>query len=282
MHRLILGLPLAFSLSSGFATITPPAVALTDIEYTRAGESPLALDAAIPQGRGPFPAIIVVHGGAWVRGDRRVDVQPLFDPLSKAGFAWFSISYRLVNDVMRFGAAIDDVRAAIRFVKAHTAEYRVDPQRIALVGESAGGQLAAMAALNSPPELKVRGVVALYTPLDLVSLAKTSTYVPQWVRDNLQGGAFGWLISARLRQLSPIEHVSAGMPPFLFIHGTADPLVPFAQSRAMYDRMKSVGAPCELFAVEGAGHGIRWWESSPYANGYKQEMVRWLRTVLHA
>lgn len=248
-----------------------------NIEYTRVNGQPLALDAEIPAGRGPFPAAIIVHGGAWVRGDRTLDVQPLFEPLTEAGFAWFSISYRLMTDVTQFGAAIDDVEAAIRFVKSHAAEYRVDPDRIALIGESAGGQLAAMAALGKAPDLKVRGVVALYAPTDLLSLAKNSTYVPEWVHDNLTSGAFAWLISTRLKQLSPVEQVRRDMPPFLLIHGTADPLVPFSQSRTMCDRMKAAGASCELYAVQGAGHGIRWWEGSPYSEGYKHVLVRWLR-----
>src|SRR5581483_3525050 len=200
---------------------------------------------------------------------------------SDAGFAWFSISYRLMTDVTQFGIAVEDVEAAIRFVRSHAAEYRVDPNRIALIGESAGGQLAAMAALNQAPDLKVSAVVALYTPSDLLALAKNSGYVPQWVRDNLQGSALSWIIAARLKDLSPIEHVRCDMPPFLLIHGTADPLVPYSQSQAMCERMRSAGATCDLYAVPGAGHGIRWWEPSPeFSQGYKQEMVRWLRGQL--
>ena len=253
----------------------------SDIEYSRVAGAPLMLDAAIPRGTGPFPAVIIVHGGGWVRGDRRVDVQPLFQPLMEAGFAWFSISYRLMTDITQFGDAVQDVEAAIRFVKSHAAEYRVNSSRIALIGESAGGQLAAMAAMASSPELRVRAVVALYAPTDLLSLAQGSKYVPQWVHDNLQGGPLSRIIAERLKQFSPIEHVQRDTPPFLLIHGTADPLVPFAQSKAMCDRMKDVGACCALYAVAGAGHGIRRWESSPQiAEPYKREMVRWIREQL--
>jgi alpha-L-fucosidase 2 len=188
-----------------------------------------------------------------------------------------------MTDITQFGEAVQDVEAAIRFVKSHPAEYRVDAGRIALIGESAGGQLAAMAALAASPELRVRAVVALYAPTDLMSLAKDSKYVPQWVHDNLQRSPLSRSIAGRLKQLSPIEHVQRDMPPFLLIHGTADPLVPFAQSKAMCDRMKGAGASCELYAVAGAGHGIRWWESSPQiAEPYKREMVRWLREQLSA
>lgn len=253
-----------------------------DIEYTRVGDQRLAMDAAIPRSAEPLPAIIVVHGGGWVRGDRVTDVAPILGPLSDAGFAWFSISYRLMDhDATQFGAAIQDVEAAIRFVKAHAAEYHVDPGRVALVGESAGGQLAAMAALDRSPGLRVKGVVALYAPTDLVTLAKTSNKVPQWVRDNLHGSAFEAMILAGLKQYSPIEHVRADMPPFLLIHGTADTLVPFEQSRAMCARVRAAGASCELYPVQGAGHGMRWWESNPaLSRPYKGEMVRWLRERL--
>jgi len=274
-------MPLSYVLAGGLASAAGDVYVRRDIEYARYGEMRLNLDAGLPQTAAPCPAVIVVHGGGWVRGDRAVDVAPLLQPLSDAGFAWFSISYRLVNDFTQFGAGIEDVQAAIRFVKAHAAEYNVDPNRIALVGESAGGHLAAMAALADDPATRVNAVVALYAPTDLAAIARTSKQVPQWIRDNLQGTPFEAIILARLKELSPIEHVRRDMPPFLLIHGTADTLVPFEQSRAMCDRMKAAGARCELYAVEGAGHGVRWWESSGVVSrSYKREMVRWLKERL--
>lgn len=256
--------------------------ALKNVEYSRPGGSPLYLDGHIPDGSGPFPAIIIVHGGGWVRGDRRVEVAPLFQPLTEAGFAWFSIDYRLSNDIMQFGVAIDDVKNAIRFVKAHASEYRIDPERIALIGESAGGQLAAMAALDPSPDLRVKAVVGLYAPMDLVDLAKNSALVPAEIRNSLAGSPFESLILARLAQLSPVSNVKSGAPAFLLIHGTADALVPYAQSVQMCDRLHRAGAACEVYAVPGGGHGIRWWESSHprEAAAYKRKMVQWLNTEL--
>src|ERR1700722_2028550 len=105
-----------------FTIVVARAEKLTDVEYARPGGISLQLDASIPEGRGPFPAAIVVHGGGWVRGDRRVDVAPLFPPLEDAGIAWFSISYRLATNLLDFGAASADVDSAIGFVKAHAAE----------------------------------------------------------------------------------------------------------------------------------------------------------------
>src|SRR5690349_19277183 len=101
-----------FSAATVFAGV--PVTNYRDVEYSRPGGVRLAFDAAVPEGSTAVPAVIVVHGGAWVRGDRIVDVEPLLQPLSAAGFAWFSISYRLMNDVSQFGAAVGDVEAAIR------------------------------------------------------------------------------------------------------------------------------------------------------------------------
>lgn len=263
------------------ATIGFAAELHRDVEYSRAEGLSLRLDASIPDGTGPFPAAIIVHGGGWVRGDRKYDVAPLFKPLADAGFAWFSIDYRLASDPLHFGIAVNDVEAAIRFVKERAQDYRIDADRIALIGESAGGQLAGMAALNNARGTSVKAVVAIYAPTDLVSLLKTSDLIPSSIRDSLQGTPLEGLLLARLAQLSPIEKVRAGMPPFLMIHGTADPLVPFEQSRAMCNKMQTVGASCDLFRVPGGGHGIRRWESNPeIAEPYKREMIRWLNQQL--
>jgi acetyl esterase len=222
-----------------------------------------------------------VHGGAWVAGDRRWNVEPLFDPLSDAGFAWFSINYRLTTNIAEFGVAIDDVVTAVRFVRAHAAEYGVDPCRIALVGESAGGQLAAMAALRLDPTEQVQTVVALYAPTDLVSLAKDSDYIPKSLRDSVRGTPWEGLVLAGLAELSPVNQVRSGMPPFLLIHGTSDALVPYSQSVTFCERLRAAGDNCDLFAVPGGGHGIRWWEAYPkLAQPYKRKMVDWLQQQL--
>jgi alpha-L-fucosidase 2 len=276
-------LPFFLFMSTIFAAPSR-STALHNVEYSRAAGTPLYLDGSLPSGPGPFPAVILVHGGGWVRGDRRVEVAPLFQPLTDANFAWFSIDYRLSSDFTQFGVAIDDVKSAIRFVKAHAAEYRIDPARIALIGESAGGQLAAMAALDGSPDLRVKAVVGLYAPMDLVDLAKNSSLVPTQIRSSLLGTPFESLILARLGQLSPVSNVKLGAPDFLLIHGTADALVPYSQSVHMCERLKRAGAACEVYPVQGGGHGIRWWESAHprEAAAYKRKMVQWLTAELSA
>jgi acetyl esterase len=277
---LLLSMTNAFAATPRTHATSPPRCELRrNIEYAHVGDASLRLDACIPQGVANAPGAVIVHGGGWVRGNREIDVAPLFKPLSDAGFAWFSIDYRLATDVTQFGAAIDDVEQAVRFVDAHAAEFHVDPARVALIGESAGGQLAAMAALRG--FAPVKAVVALYAPTDLVTLVRSSDYIPARIRQSVQGTPWEALIMAGLAQLSPINNVRRDMPAFLFIHGTDDPLVPFAQSREMCARMRKAGASCEVFPVEGAGHGIRWWESYPeFSTAYKQKMVDWLRNQL--
>ncbi len=277
----------AFSLTSlmilnasvAFAQARPSGL-IRDIEYAQVNGASLRLDACLPSASVKTAAAIIVHGGGWVRGDRRTDVEPLFEPLSQAGFAWFSISYRLATDVTQFGVAIDDVQSAIRYVKAHAEEYNIDPNRIALIGESAGGQLAAMAVLRGGADVAVKAMVAIYTPTDLVSLVKNSRYVSAQMQNAIKGSPWESFILAGLSQLSPIENVRRDMPPILFIHGTSDMLVPFEQSQQMCDRMRKAGASCEIYPVEGAGHGIRWWDSNRVSTVFKKAMVPWLQKQL--
>lgn len=275
---LFLMTPNAFSAAPAYSRLTE---LRRNIEYSRVDGVSLRMDASIPEGTTKAPAVIIVHGGGWVRGNRELDVAPLFKPLSDAGFAWFSIDYRLASDLLHFGVAIDDVEQAVRFVRSHAAEFKIDPDRIALIGESAGGQLAAMAALRAAPNASVKAVVAFYTPTDLVTLVKSSDYIPARIRNSIQGTPWESIILAGLAQLSPVDNVRRDMPPFLFVHGTEDSLVPFSQSREMCSRMRRAGASCELFPVEGAGHGLRWWDSYPrLATPYKRKVVQWLREQL--
>lgn len=268
----------------------------SDVEFSRPGGYSLKLDAHVPEGDGPFPAIVIVHGGAWVAGDRRRSVEPLFEPLSEAGFAWFSISYRLANmadpkstptiaaSMALLGGAIEDVRAAVAYVRANASDYNVDPHRVALIGESAGAQLAAMAALKPGRDTRgqdaVQAVVAFYCPSDLVTLVQTMPLIPDSVRNAVKGTPFEQILVAYLRELSPIHWVREDAPPFLLIHGTADQIVPFQQSVDLCAAMQKAGSTCELYSVKGVGHGLRRWESDKGTTAYTVRMVSWLTQEL--
>lgn len=250
-----------------------------NIVYSHAGDANLSMDGELPtQGEGPYPAVILVHGGGWIRGDRTTTVQPLFQPLRDAGFAWFSISYRLAADYVEIGSAMHDVLAAGHFLRDHATEYNIDPNRIAVMGESAGGHLATMAALEEPKLFSA--VVAFYSPTNLIELAQTSSFVPEQIRDVLKNSALGPLLRMHLKSLSPVDKVRPDAPPFLLIHGTSDVVVPEEQSKEFQRRLKDAGVPCELITVKGAGHGMRYWDRYESASHWRSQMVDWLRVNL--
>jgi acetyl esterase/lipase len=258
-----------------------------DVEFSRPGGFPLTLDAKTPEGNGPFPAVIVVHGGGFSRGNKRTYVTPLFDLLSNEGFAWFTINYRLAPDY-QFPAAVEDVESAVRWVRANAAEYRVDTRHIALAGESAGGYLVAYAGASSKGDARVAAVVDFYGPNDLVLQTEARRAEPPDPTKTGPGllefmGFRTWRdagVVERLRAVSPTTLVSKNMPPFLFIHGNADEQVPYKQSPKMCELMRNAGAKCELITVEGGRHGMLSWETHPAMAHWKQEMVAWLKQAL--
>ena len=253
--------------------LTPPGVK-AEIEYGKAEGVSLRMDAWVPEGAGPFPAVLVVHGGGWSAGDKQFNFKLLFEPLSKAGFAWFTVDYRLAPQYP-YPAAIDDVVKAIKYVQAHAKEYRIDPKRIAITGESAGGHIVAYIGARYGEELKLAGVIPFYPPTDFVALAEGTDKTPNAFRAVSQFVGVG-----DLRDASATTWVKKGMPPFLFVHGTEDPTVPIHQSELMCDLITKAGSACELYSVPGAPHWIGGWERNPEWRGYKEKVPEWLRKVM--
>ncbi len=251
----------------------------TDVEFARPGGVSLTLDAWVPDGTGPFPAAIVVHGGGFTRGDKQTFVKPLFEPLTRGGFAWFTINYRLAPE-HTFPKAADDVESAIAWLKAHAAEYKVDPRRIALIGESAGGHLVSYVGARHKPQNRVAAVVSLYGPHDLAARAEKAGEISETNQQFFDTGALNPAALVKLRAASPITYVSRNMPPYLLIHGTADDKVPYWLSPAMCDKMKAAGARCELITVPKGGHGMAGWEKLEGGPAYKHAMVGWLHRTL--
>ena len=257
------------------------AAVMNDVEFGTSDGVRLTLDASIPDGPGPFPAVIVVHGGGFVRGDKQTYVKPLFPVLTQAKFAWFSINYRLAPKYP-FPAAVEDLEKAIQFVKGRAKAYKVDPQKIALAGESAGGYLVSYVGAFDKPAYRVAAVVSFYGPHDLAARAKQSGGTSGSLRDFWGVTELNAAGLKTLEEASPILYVHRTMPPFLLIHGTADAQVPYEQSPMMCSRMKSIGAACELFTVEGGAHGMGSWEKLTDGTAYQQKMVDWLNGVFAA
>lgn len=263
-----------------------------DVEFASPGGKALLLDLHVPDGSGPFPAAILIHGGGFDQGSRGTNVKPLFDVLANAGFAWFSIDYRMAPE-FRFPEASADVAASIQWLKAHAAEYHVNPAKIALIGESAGGFLVNYAGTHETPETRIAAVVDMYGPVDYGKLAQERRDHPERFnmasinRHASNGGGIHFFGAeqlddaglAKLRGISPIFAVHRGMPPFLAIHGTRDDQVSYDQSTAMCEAMHKVGAGCELITIEGGGHGMSGWRADDMQH-WKAEMVAWLKKTL--
>jgi len=210
----------------------------------------------------------------------------LFDLLSSAGVGWFSIDYRLAPE-FQLPQAAEDVANAIRWVRANAAKYHVDPNKIVLAGESAGGFLVAYAGVKAKGDTRLRAVVDFYGPNDLVLQTEKRRAQPDDPAKPDTPGLKEFLgfktwhdpgVMEKLRAESPLTHVHKGMPPFLFIQGTADEQVPYEQSPKMCDAMKKAGGSCEVVTVEGGRHGMGGWRDASMAH-WKTDMVAWLKKV---
>lgn len=252
----------------------------------------MLVDLHVPDGPGPFPAAILVHGGGFDEGSRSTNVRPLFKPLADAGFAWFSIDYRLAPEA-KLPQSIEDVYDAIRWVKSHAGEYRIDASKIALIGESAGGLLVNYAGTHELPDTKVRAVVDFYGPTDYGKLALARRDHPERFnvtsinRHASHGGGIHFFGVeqldeaglAKLHKLAPIAAVHKGMPPFLCIHGTKDDQVSYEQTTEFCDAIHQVGVACRIITITGGGHGMGSWRT-PEMQHWQPEMIDWLKKTM--
>jgi alpha-L-fucosidase 2 len=235
----------------------------------------LKLDAYVPNGRGPFPAVIIAHGGGWEAGDKVTYVTPLFEPLATAGFAWFSIDYRLTPQ-FRHQDQLEDLREAIRFVRASAKEFRIDPNRIAILGESASGQMVAQLATERST-LDFAAAVSFYGVYNFYDLAADAS--PRSIPARLFGiTKLDDEARETMRRFSPLHNVRSGMPPLLLIHGTNERL--HAQGVAMSKKLSESYTPYDFYEVWNAPHGIENWEGHPEWMEYKTKLVEWLNAKL--
>ena len=236
----------------------------------------LRLDAYVPPGTGPHSAVVIVHGGGWEAGDKVTYVTPLFEPLAKAGFAWFSIDYRLTPDASH-EEQLQDLRGAIAFIRSNSDRFRIDPNRIAIVGESASGQMVTQVAPEKLPG--VAAVVSFYGVYDFNALV--NEFSPRSIPSRLfRLTQLDEHAREVMRRFSPIYNVRRDMPPLLLIHGTNERL--HAQGVAMARKLAETNSQYDFIEIEGAPHGIENWEGRPQWLGYKQQLVEWLRSKLTA
>ncbi len=196
--------------------------------------------------RAPYPVVVLVHGGAWNKGDKKTMARA-GRTLAEKGYAAFAVNYRLVPQ-FRYPAQLEDMQQALRWLQQNAETYRLDMNRVALWGYSAGGHLAALVGVQpiTTDLPTVRAVIAGGTPADLRDSDAPS------VRAFLGGSKTEQ--AAAYREASPIAHVHAGLPAFFLYHGTADELVEPAQSERFAAALKEEGVPVELIRLEGENH----------------------------
>jgi alpha-L-fucosidase 2 len=245
---------------------------LRDVEFARPNGVALTLDASIPVSARPQGAVILVHGGGWEAGDKRTYIRPWFDTLTQANIAWITINYRLAPQ-WRHPAAVEDIEAALEWVRANAGRLGIDARRVVLMGESAGAHLAMLAALRRSEQ--VAGVVGFYGIYDVPLWVKQRGEVPRNIALYLPD-----LGARSLEEASPVSYVRAKSPPMLLVHGSADKGVPVAQSERLcaVARPKDVG--CELMVISGAPHGVENWEREARFHAWKPRVTSWLRERL--
>jgi len=236
------------------------------VDYCVEGGQSLAMSLFAPNATGhPVPVILQVHGGGWERGSRLLDLSQsgTVAELVGAGFVVASIDYRLAPD-NPWPDQIIDVKCAVRYLRSHAAYLGIEPDRIAALGSSAGGQLVSLlgttAALPqwdvgpySDVSSRVEAVVDEFGPSDLAA-NDWPPYTQGIIRQVF--GAAPDTADPVLTTASPLTYVSAGDPPFLIVQGTADQVVPVSQSERLADRLRSVGVPADLVLVDGGRHGL--------------------------
>lgn len=206
-------------------------------------------------GAGPSPLLVYIHGGGWRGSHRsrapretRAWARGFFERLADAGFVVAATEYRFSGEA-RFPAQLDDTIEALRWLHAHGDELGIDPSRTYLWGASAGGHLAALAALapDAPP---IAGVVCWYPITDLLVFDHAASDIYE---AHLLGGPIGEHLDAA-RTASPVAHVHGAAPPFLLQHGDGDTWVPVEQSVRLAEALRTAGAAVELEVVPGADH----------------------------
>jgi acetyl esterase/lipase len=194
-------------------------------------------------------------------------------------FSWFTITYRLAP-TNRWPACFEDMQAAIRWVKLHAPEYKGDPDRIALIGYSAGGHLVTLAGTRTNADTRVQAIVGFAPPTNIAFDAQRRGSMDKWLsmkyllgRDSLDEATL-----KIMREMSPAEHIQTGLPPFLLVQGSADMTVPADQTLDFQSKLKTAGVPCDLIAITNGMHRIADWNT--FDPVWQAKVTGWLNETL--
>ena len=243
--------------------LPPGVIAQRGLVYARYGTREMHLDLFQPKGKGPFPAVILVHGGAWITGNHAME-NPFAIELARRGYVAATVEYRLSNEA-RYPAAIHDLKASVRWLRANAAVYNIDPNRIAAVGASAGGHLVALlGATNDMPDFEGAGGNAKVSSRveSVVDIDGTATFIdpgniekekksPFDTNTRFIGGAYEEKANV-WREASPITHVNRKSAPVLFINSSS--YRPFQQREEMSAKLKALGIISEIVVIPDTPH----------------------------
>lgn len=234
-----------------------------DVTYCTVDNVNLKMDIYYPVTKEEkWPVIIHIHGGGFTTGNKGVFQMADAATLGESGFMTVAVEYRLAPEY-KFPAMIEDVKCAIRYLRAHASEYNIDSDRFGAIGGSAGGHLAALLGLTDATAgfdvgeyldypSNVQAVVDLYGSSNVMPPYTTHLYFEPLVVFGVSDENNPIFVRA-----SPINYVSSSSPPFLLIHGDKDTTVPPQQSILLYEKMKIAGTPVTLITVKNAGHNLQ-------------------------
>lgn len=241
------------------------------VVYGKGGDKNLELNIAIPPGKGPFPAVILIHGGSWMSGSYKDKLMTMIlEKIAKAGYVTASVQYRLTPSGARFPSQIEDCKCAVRWMRGNAEKYQIDSKKIGVLGGSAGAHLALLLGLTNKadglegsgdlsPEFgkqssEVQAVVNLFGPADLM--------IGDWQKSTHP--AVSMLLGGPIKEktelakkASPINYIekSRTIPPIITFHGTKDTLVPYVHATILQSALEKVDAHPKLVTMEGEGHG---------------------------
>ena len=256
--------------------------------YGTADGQPLTMDYYAPKGRGVHPVAIVIHGGGYHGGDAKNGSEAyVADFLAPAGYAVFSINYRLAPKYP-YPYMVLDVQRAVRYIRFHAKEWDADPNKIALVGGSAGGFLSNMVGL-----LNAAGDPNAADPVDRVS-AGAQAVVSLFAQSSFEFVPLNADVhrlldpliaqkgeKAAIREASPITYVSKDDPPFLEILGDMDEYIPYSEATNQQTALQAVGVRCDIVRIPGGKHGTGGWTKLPGVPDWERQMTEWLNARLH-
>lgn len=248
---------------------------IKNVEYKNVDSISLQLDLyKLKTLKSPAPAMIFIHGGAWRSGERS-DYLPYLIDYAKKGYVTITVSYRLVKTAI-FPAAVQDVNCAVQWIQNHAAAYGIDPERLALIGGSAGGHLAMMAGYAGDEPMfnkdcqenstrKVKAIINLYGPTDLTTPYSINTYqAKDFIGSTFEENPEYYKLA------SPKTFITSDDPPTLIFHGTIDSLVPISQSDSLAKWLSNAGVPSDYHRLKGWPHTM---DISAKVNAYCQYYI---------